>query len=57
MNLSIIIPAHNVERYIGPCLESIYRQGLADDAFEVIIIDDASTDSTLQAVSEMTAFH
>lgn len=57
MKLSIIIPVFNVDKYIGPCLESIYRQGLAEDVFEVIIVNDASTDDSMQVVSHMMTVH
>lgn len=43
--LSIIIPVYNVEKYIYECLESIIKQDFSD--YEVIIIDDGSTDNTL----------
>ena len=57
MRLSIIIPVYNVENYIGPCLKSIYRQGLAEDVFEVIIVNDGSTDDSMQVVSHMMNVH
>ncbi len=41
---SILIPAYNVEQYIGECIESILCQTY--DAFELIIIDDGSCDAT-----------
>lgn len=44
MWLSIIIPLYNCRRYIGTCLDSIMQQGLADDEYEVIVVDDGSTD-------------
>lgn len=44
-DLSIIVPAYNVERFIGPCLESILSQETKVD-FEVIVVNDGSTDST-----------
>ena len=31
LRLSIIVPVYNVEKYIRPCIESIYRQGLDED--------------------------
>lgn len=37
MKLSIIIAVYNVERYIRDCLDSLFRQDLDDDSFEVII--------------------
>lgn len=40
--LSVIVPFHNVEKYIGPCLDSISAQSLAD--LEVICVDDGSGD-------------
>lgn len=42
--LSIIIPAFNTERYIVKCINSILKQTFSD--FELIIIDDGSSDST-----------
>ncbi|MET8985219.1 glycosyltransferase family 2 protein [Nonomuraea wenchangensis] len=40
--LSVIVPFHNVEKYIGPCLDSIRAQTLDD--LEVICVDDGSDD-------------
>ncbi|MCM1258220.1 MAG: glycosyltransferase [Roseburia sp.] len=42
--ISVIMPAYNVEPYIGRCLKSLEAQGLKD--FEVIIVNDGSTDGT-----------
>lgn len=42
--ISIIVPAYNVEQYIGKCLESILGQTYHN--LEIILIDDGSTDST-----------
>lgn len=42
--ISIIIPVYNVENYIARCLDSVLGQSFAD--FEVICIDDGSTDSS-----------
>jgi len=42
--VSIIIPAYNIEDYIGTCLDSILAQTFTD--FEVIVINDGSNDKT-----------
>ncbi|MFJ4654238.1 glycosyltransferase family 2 protein [Nocardia sp. NPDC088792] len=42
-NLSICVPAYNAERTIGATLRSILS---ADDDFEVVVLDNASTDET-----------
>ena len=57
MKLSIIIPVCNVEKYIGPCLESIYRQGLSDGDFEVIVVNDGSTDNSMKVVEGIRLHH
>ena len=57
MKLSIIIPVCNVEQYIGPCLESIYRQGLSDGDFEVIVVNDGSTDNSMKVVEDIRLHH
>ena len=42
IQLSIIVPVYNVEKYIRACLESVFKQGLNDDCFEVIIVNDGT---------------
>jgi len=44
--ISIIIPAHNQERYIGRCLRSVLNQTYERGNYEIIVIDDASSDRT-----------
>lgn len=44
--ISVIIPVYNVEDYLHVCLNSILKQSYED--FEIICIDDASTDSSLE---------
>lgn len=46
---SIIIPMFNTEKYIGECLDSIMMQNFSD--YEVIVVDDGSTDGSCEIVS------
>ncbi|MGL5650089.1 MAG: glycosyltransferase family 2 protein [Clostridium sp.] len=48
--LSVIIPVYNVKSYIVETLESIYNQTLKE--FELILIDDGSTDGTYEILKE-----
>jgi glycosyltransferase involved in cell wall biosynthesis len=48
LKVSVIMPAYNASRYIGEAIESILGQSFAD--FELIIVDDASTDDTWEIV-------
>lgn len=45
MKISIIVPYYNGERWISPCLNSLLHQGLSEDDYEIIVIDDGSTHS------------
>ncbi|MBQ8535755.1 MAG: glycosyltransferase family 2 protein [Bacilli bacterium] len=45
IKLSIVIPVYNCEKYLSQCLDSIYNTDYSDE-FEVILIDDGSTDNT-----------
>jgi len=44
--ISVIIPTFNREKYIGRCMRSLLTQSIGTDNFEIIIIDDGSTDDT-----------
>ncbi len=48
--ISIIIPARNEEQNIKACLDSILQQNYPADFFEVIVVDDHSTDNTAAIV-------
>ena len=55
MKVSVIVTTHNTERYLLKCMDSIFNQTLSD--IEIIIADDASTDSTPQIATELAKTH
>lgn len=50
--VSILMPVYNAERYLDDALQSIFAQTLND--FELIVIDDASTDGSLNILNSYT---
>ncbi len=48
--ISVIIPVYNGEKYLQETLESIFHQTFSD--FELLVIDDASSDGSLKLVKE-----
>ena len=57
MKLSIVIPAYNVEQYIGNCLDSIFNQQIERDMLEVIVVNDGSKDRTEDIIKKFAAQH
>ncbi len=53
--LSFIIPAYNAANYISRCLDSILSLHMSDNSFEIIVIDDYSSDKTREIVKTYTA--
>lgn len=49
-HISVIVPAYNVEQYIGRCLDSILGQTYT--RLEILVVDDGSTDATGSIVDE-----
>ena len=43
--ISVIVPAYNIELYIGKCIDTLANQTLDD--LEIIIINDGSTDCVI----------
>ncbi len=50
MKVSVIVPVYNTSKYLKRCLNSISNQSLTD--IEIIIINDGSTDSSLNIIKE-----
>lgn len=47
MILSFVVPTYNVEEFLADCLESLIKQDLSSDLYEIIVINDGSTDQSL----------
>lgn len=52
IKISIILPCYNVAQYINRCLESIRTQSFPEDNYEIICINDGSTDNTLDVLNK-----
>lgn len=55
--ISFIVPAYNVEQYVEQCLVSIINQGYEEDQFEIIAINDGSTDQSLRVIQQFAEKH
>ena len=56
-DLSIIVPVYNVEKYIRACVESIFRQGIDENRFEVIIVNDGTKDRSMEMIADIIKEH
>lgn len=52
LRFSIIIPNYNKGKYIDECLNSIERQTLSKEKYEILFIDDGSSDNSLEIASK-----
>ena len=46
IKISVIVPVYNREKFIGRCLRSLMSQSIGINNFEIILVDDGSTDSS-----------
>lgn len=51
--ISVIVPIYNVQDYLAQCLDSLAAQTYAD--FEVLCINDGSTDGSAEIVRQFTS--
>ena len=57
MLLSIIVPVYNVEKYLPDCLDSLLMQDISSDEYEIICVNDGSTDSSPTILEAYAAKH
>ena len=50
LKISVIVPVYNASQYIGKTLDSIIAQDF--DSFEIIVIDDGSTDDSMEIINQ-----
>ena len=43
--LSIVVPVYKVEPYLRKCVESLFNQDIPKDEYEIVLVDDGSTDA------------
>ena len=54
IDITVVIPAYNAEKTIGTCFYSVYSDLISTKySFEIIIVNDGSTDSTLELLAEI----
>lgn len=52
MKISVIVPAYNAEKYIGQCIKALLNQSYRREDYEVIVVDDGSTDKTADIIKD-----
>ena len=57
MKLSIIVPIYNVEQYILECVQSVYRQALTENDFELILVNDGTQDNSFGVIKDIIHQH
>ena len=50
--VSVVVPVYNSDKYIGRCLRSLKRQSLSKKNYEIVVIDDCSTDYSLKEIKK-----
>ncbi len=56
-DVSVVVAARNEQEHIGSCLQALIHQSYPIDRYEVIIVDDRSTDETANIVNQYSQAH
>lgn len=54
LKISYIVPVYNAAKFLPLCIDSIERQGIGSEKFEVIVINDGSTDNSLEVAQRLS---
>lgn len=50
--VSVIVPAYNAEQTIGSCLDALLQQSVERSSYEIVVVNDGSTDATPSIVAD-----
>lgn len=54
--ISVLVTNHNYGHYLGRCLRSLIDQSMAKNKYEIIVVDDASTDHSREVIQSFSGF-
>ena len=57
MFLSFIVPVYNVEKYLGECLDSLLDQDIDQSDYEIVCVNDGSTDGSPEILAGYAQRH
>lgn len=57
LKISVVVPVYNVEDYLKKCVESLLNQTMPQTDYNVILVDDGSTDSSGKICDEFQKSH
>ncbi len=57
MKLSVVVPVYNAEMYLDQCCELLFAQGFDETSFEIVFVDDASTDGSAAVLARLAQEH
>ena len=52
--VSVVVAARDEEKHIGKCIKALVNQSYPENLYEIIIVDDRSTDMTAEIVRELS---
>ncbi|GAA1710332.1 hypothetical protein GCM10009809_03340 [Isoptericola hypogeus] len=56
-DVTVVIPAYNVSRYVEESVRSVFAQTLTAERIEIVVVDDGSTDDTLEVLGGLATQH
>lgn len=57
IKITVIMPVYNADKFLSKSIHSVINQTLNQSEYEIIIVDDCSTDNSLNLVKEISMFH
>ena len=52
--ISVVIPVYNCEKFLENCLDSLHAQTMSSDEYQIIFVNDGSTDSSGEICESFT---